>query len=152
MFSTPKHDHALQQGCARAARAHKEVKQRSCNRRRTLRTQRKAILCRRDLKKLHFPSHVVQRGDEQVHSPVHGMELRVLRLRQPNLAQQLSYKADVSSRIVAILDQPLRQRCRGQRSTARVREERLLRGIRKRRCAYGEQMRRQTRCKVRRQR
>jgi hypothetical protein len=91
--------------------------------------QDKPVLGRRDLEELHLAPHVVQRGYEQVHGPVHGMELRVLRLGQPNLRQQLSHEAYVAPRVVCVLHQPLRQRTRRQRTAPRMREERLLRGL-----------------------
>ena len=68
------------------------------------------------------------------------MELRVLRLREPNLGQQLPDEAYVSTRIMPILGQPLRERPNRQRSATCVREERLLGGVSEGVRADGEQV------------
>ena len=108
MFRAPKDDHALQKRGTGAASAYEQVQQSACNWGRRLVAQRKAILSGSDLEELHLAAHVVQSRDQQVHGSIHGMELRVLRLRQPDLREQLSNEAYIAPRVVSILYKPLR--------------------------------------------
>lgn len=68
------------------------------------------------------------------------MELRIGRLRQAQLGQQLSHEADEAARIVAVLHQPLRERTWCQRPAASMRQEGLLGRAREGRLAHGEQV------------
>jgi hypothetical protein len=80
MLGAPQDDHAFEDTGAGTACADEQIQQRSRDGRGAFLSQRQCVLGRRDLEELHLASHVVQRRNEQVHGPVHGMELRVLSL------------------------------------------------------------------------
>lgn len=107
VLNAPKNDHALEKRCAGAACAHKEIKQGASDGCWRFLSQLQAVLCSGNLEELHLAAHIVQGGNEEVHGPVHGMKLRIVRLRQPYLGQQLSHEAYIAAGIMAVLDQPL---------------------------------------------
>lgn len=129
MFHSPQNNHAFQETCACAARAHEQIEECSRDRGGPFLAQYKTELGCCDLEELHLAAHVVEGGDEQIHGPIHGVELRVLRLRQSYLGKQLSHEAYIASSVVSILCQPLRQRPCSQRAAACMRQEGLLCGL-----------------------
>jgi len=104
MSGSPEDYHAFEQGGARAARTDEEIEHGTSDGCRRVLTQGQSVLGGGNLEKLHFPSHVVQGRDKKVHGSIHGMELRVGGLRQPNLSQQLPHETHISPRIVGILN------------------------------------------------
>ena len=77
VFCAPEDDHAFEERGAGTARTDEEIEVGAGDRVRGVLAERETVLCGCDFKEAHFAPHVIQRRDQEVHGPVHGMELRI---------------------------------------------------------------------------